>query len=275
VSARGGVSVSRGGRRALAVYFVAFLVFLYLPSVILLLFSFNDGSVPVFPITGLTTKWYSAAWHDQDLREAFKRSLIVATSTSVIATAVGILAAYPLARRRFRGRSVVTGLVLVPLVVPYIVLAVALLMLFRRGPIEIGLSLWTVLIGHVVIALPFTTLILIPRIASIDVRLEEAAYDLGASSYVTFRRIILPLIMPAIASAFLIAFVISIDEYAIASFLSAGSITYPVYLYGQIRQAEHLPPMIPVASVMLTLSFLIVLLAEIVRRRGDRTVGLS
>jgi spermidine/putrescine transport system permease protein len=91
----------------------------------------------------------------------------------------------------------------------------------------------------------------------------------------TFRRIIFPLITPAILSAFLIAFVVSIDEYAIASFLAANSETYPVYLFGQIRQAEHLPPMIPVATVMLLVSFCIVILAEIVRRRGDRRVGLS
>ena len=142
-----------------------------------------------------------------------------------------------------------------PLVVPPIVVAVALLMLFRKGPHPIPLSLWTVLAGHVVISLPYCILLLVPRIASIDVRLEEAAQDLGASSVTTFRRIILPLITPAILSAFLIAFVVSIDEYAISSFLAANSETYPVYLFGQIRQAEHLPPMIPVATVMLAVSF--------------------
>ena len=83
------------------------------------------------------------------------------------------------------------------------------------------------------------------------------------------------MITPAILSAFLIAFVVSIDEYAISSFLAANSVTYPVYLFGQIRQAEHLPPMIPVATVMLLVSFVLVLLAEVIRRRGDRRVGLS
>ena len=97
----------------------------------------------------------------------------------------------------------------------------------------------------------------------------------SASSFTTFRRVILPLITPAILSSFLIAFVVSIDEYAISSFLAANSFTYPVYLFGQIRQAEHLPPMIPVATVMLVVSFVLVLLAEVIRRRGDRRVGLS
>lgn len=163
---------------------------------------------------------------------------------------------------------------LVPMVVPPIVVAVALLMLFRKGPVAVDLSLWTVIAGHVVISLPYAVLLLVPRIAGIDRRLEEAARDLGASGVTTFRRVILPLITPAILSSLLIALVVSIDEYAIASFLSANSETYPVYLFGQIRQAEHLPPMIPVATVMLALSFVVVVLAEVMRRRGDRRLGL-
>jgi spermidine/putrescine transport system permease protein len=276
VSAPGStVAVSRNGRRLLTAWFVFFLIFLYLPSVILLIFSFNSGTVPVFPLQSFTTRWYSEAWHDQQLRDAFVRSIKVGLGTSIVATVIGILAAYPLARRRFRARNAITAFSLVPLVVPPIVVAVALLMLFRKGPHPIPLSLWTVLAGHVVISLPYCILLLVPRIASIDVRLEEAAHDLGASSVLTFRRIILPLITPAIFSAFLIAFVVSIDDYAIASFLAANSETYPVYLFGQIRQAEHLPPMIPVATVMLAVSFCIVILAEVVRRRGDRRVGFA
>jgi len=268
------VAVSKRGRRTLTAYFVFFLFVLYLPSVILLIFSFNDNTIPVFPLQGFTTRWYSDAWHDESLRAAFGRSLKVATLTSIVATSLGVLAAYALTRRRFRGSNAITAFMLVPMVVPPIVIAVALLMLFRKGPVQVDLSLWTVIAGHVVISLPYALLLLVPRIAGIDRRLEEAAVDLGASSLTTFRRIIFPLITPAILSALLIAFVISIDEYAIASFLSANSETYPVYLFGQIRQAEHLPPMIPVASVMLLLSFGVVVLAEVMRRRGDRRLGL-
>lgn len=269
------VAVSRRGKRALSVYFVAFVALLYLPSVILLIFSFNDNTVPVFPLQGFTTRWYAAAWHDDLLRAAFVRSLKVASLTSVVATAFAVLASYALTRRRFRGRNAITAFTLVPLVVPPIVIAVALLMLFRKGPVQIELSLATVLVGHVVISLPYAMLLLVPRLASIDRSLEEAAHDLGASAVTTFRRVIVPLIVPAILSSLLIAFVVSIDEYAIASFLSANSETYPVYLFGQIRQAQRLPPMIPVATVMLGLSFMVVLLAEVVRRRGDRRLGLE
>ena len=246
------VAVSRNGRRLLTGWFVFFLIFLYLPSVILLIFSFNSGTVPVFPLQQLHDA--AGTRTPGTTRSCATRSCARSRSGSARASwppPIGILAAYPLARRRFRGRNAITAFSLVPLVVPPIVVAVALLMLFRKGPHPIPLSLWTVLAGHVVISLPYCILLLVPRIASIDVRLEEAAHDLGASAVTTFRRIILPLITPAILSAFLIAFVVSIDEYAIASFLAANSETYPVYLFGQIRQAEHLPPMIPVATVML------------------------
>jgi spermidine/putrescine transport system permease protein len=111
------------GRRLLTGWFVCFLIFLYLPSVILLIFSFNSGTVPVFPLQSFTTRWYTDAWHDQELRDAFVRSIKVGLGTSIVATIVGILAAYPIARRRFRGRNVVTAFALVPLVVPPIVVA--------------------------------------------------------------------------------------------------------------------------------------------------------
>jgi spermidine/putrescine transport system permease protein len=275
VSAASTVMTSRRGRRALAVYFVCFLLFLYLPTTLLIIFSFNSGALPVFPLEGFTTHWYVDAWHTSALRQAFKNSLLVAGGTSLLATSIGVLAAYPLARRRFRGRSVVSAFILVPLVVPYVTLGVALLLLFRKGPIPITLSLWTVLLGHVVISLPYTILLLVPRIASIDVRLEEAAQDLGASGFMTFRRVVLPLIFPAILSALLISFVISIDEYAVASFVVGDSVTYPIYLFSQLRFAERLPLVIAVATAMIVISFLIVVLAEVVRRRGDRRVRLA
>ena len=211
--------------------------------------------MPVFPLQGFTTKWYSERLERPAVRDASCARSRSAVGTSIVATGLGILAAYPLARRRFRARNAITAFSLVPLVVPPIVVAVALLMLFRKGPHPISLSLWTVLAGHVVISLPYAMLLLVPRIASIDVPPRGGRARPRRLGATTFRRIILPLITPAILSSFLIAFVVSIDEYAIASFLAANSETYPVYLFGQIRQAEHLPPMIPVATVMLVVSF--------------------
>jgi spermidine/putrescine transport system permease protein len=168
-----------------------------------------------------------------------------------------------------RGKSVISALILVPLVVPTVVLGVALLLLFQKGVIPIGLGLASVMIGHVVIALPFAVLILLPRIASIDRRLEEAAYDLGASGIQMFRRVMLPLIVPSIMSAFLISFVFSIDEVVIASFIAGDQPTYPVYLYSGLKFPEKTQTLIPVATVMIVLSFALAIMAEVIFLRSS------
>jgi spermidine/putrescine transport system permease protein len=198
----------------------------------------------------------------------------------VVATIIGVLVSYALARRRFRGKPVVSALVLLPLVVPTVVLGIALLILFRpqNPPIDflaVPLGLWAVLIGHVVFALPFCILLLLPRIASIDRRIEEAAFDLGASWFTTFRRIVLPLITPALISSLLIAFVISIDEVVIASFLVQDQVTYPVYLYSGLRISGQTSVLMPIATVMIVASFLLVIAAEVIRRVGERRLGIA
>jgi len=264
------VVISPTGKILLTAFFAIFLVVLYLPTLLLIVFSFNDGTVAAFPLEGLTTKWYGLALHSESIREALWASVRVATLSAAIATLIALMASYPLARRHVRGKAVISALMLVPLVVPTVVLGVALLILFQKGFIPIGLGLISVTIGHVVIALPFAVLILLPRIASIDKRLEEAAYDLGASGLQMFRRVMLPLITPSILSAFLISFVFSIDEVVIASFIAGDQPTYPVYLYSGLKFPEKTQTLIPVATIMIVLSFLLAIAAEVIRRRGDR-----
>src|SRR5207245_5295943 len=134
---------------------------------------------------------------------------------------------------RFAGKAAVSALLLSPLVIPYVVFGIALLLLFHT--VGIPRSVLTVMIGHVVISLPYTILVLIPRLQQIDVSLEEAAYDLGAKRLRTFRSITLPLILPAVVSAYLIAFTTSFDEYAVASFVKGSTVTFPIYLYSALR----------------------------------------
>ena len=239
------VVISPTGKILLTAFFALFLVVLYLPTVLLIVFSFNDGTVAAFPLEGLTTEWYSRALKSQEIRQALWASVRVAALSAAIATVIALMASYPLARRHVRGKAVISALMLVPLVVPTVVLGVALLILFQKGVIPIGLGLTSVMIGHVVIALPFAVLILLPRIASIDKRLEEAAYDLGASGLQMFRRVMLPLITPSILSAFLISFVFSIDEVVIASFIAGDQPTYPVYLYSGLKFPETTQTLIP------------------------------
>ncbi len=264
------VVVSPNGKRLLTLFFALFLIVLYLPTVLLIVFSFNDSTVAAFPLDGLTTEWYKRAYESEEIRKAMWASIKVASASAFFATLLALMASYPLARRNIRGRSFMSALLLLPLVVPTVVLAVALLILFQRGPGTIGLGLSRVMIAHVVIAVPFAVLILLPRLASIDKRLEEAAYDLGASGLQTFRRILLPLIFPSIISAYLISFVFSIDEVVIASFLTADQATYPVYLYSGLKFAEKTQTLIPVATIMIVLSFTIAIGAELIRRYADR-----
>jgi spermidine/putrescine transport system permease protein len=271
------VTLSRNGKRLLVVFFIGFLIFLYLPTVLLLVFSFNASTVLAFPITEWTTGWYQAAWEDDEIRKSVVASLEVAAGTAVVATSLGVLVSYALARRTMRFKSGVSALVLLPLVVPTVVLGVSLLVLFRpQNPvIPIPLGLWAVLIGHVVIAVPFCVLLLLPRIASVDKRLEEAAQDLGASGLTTFRRVVLPLITPALLASLIVAFVISFDEVVVASFLVQDQATYPVYLYSGLRLGGRTSLLMPVATVMLIVSFLLVLAAELIRRIGERRVGIA
>lgn len=271
------VLMSRTGRWLLLGFFVLFLVFLYLPSLLLAIFSFNESTIVAFPITGLTTDWYKAAWENQEVRNSIVASLKVGAGTAVLATLIGVLVSYALARKTMRFKAGVSALVLLPLVVPTVVFGVALLVLFRpNNPvIPIPLGLWAVLIGHIVLALPFCVLLLLPRIASIDRRLEEAAHDLGASGLQTFRKVVLPLITPAVLASLIVAFVISIDEVVIASFVVLDQPTYPVYLYSGLRLGGQTSLLMPVATVMLLVSFVLVILAELIRRIGERRLGIA
>ncbi|HXK15002.1 MAG TPA: ABC transporter permease subunit, partial [Gaiellaceae bacterium] len=159
-------------------------------------------------------------------------------------------------------------LLLSPLVIPYVVFGISLLLLFHQ--LGVPRSLVTVVIGHIAITLPYTVLVIVPRLSQIDVSLEEAAFDLGASRLRTFRSITLPLILPAVVSAFLIAFTTSFDEYAVASFVVGTRVTFPIYLYSALRFPNQLPQVIAVAVVVLLVSLTVVIGAEIGRRVAER-----
>jgi len=265
------VALSRTGAWILRAFFALVVVFLYAPIVILLIFSFNDSEIPTFPLSGFTLHWYYEFITNGDLRNALETSAEVAALSSVVAVALGILASIALVRRRFRGKAPVSALLLSPLVIPLVVFGTSLLLLFHAISLDLGVM--TVVIGHIVITLPYTILVIMPRLQQIDVSLEEAAYDLGASRLRTFRSITLPLILPAILSAFLIAFTTSFDEYAVASFVVGSSVTFPIYLYSALRFPNQLPQVIAVAVVVITISLAVVVAAEVGRRVYERRLG--
>jgi len=272
------IATSRNGLRALRGFFAFLVVFLYAPIAVLVIFSFNNSVVISFPLSGFTLRWYEQFLSNPSLLHALRTSVIVATLSSCVTVALGVLASIAIVRRRLVAKSAISALLLSPLVIPYVVFGISLLVLFRvidkvLAPtlgIVIGTGIHAIVIGHVVVSLPYAILTLVPRLERISVSLEEAARDLGAGAFGTFRRVTLPLILPAVVSAFLIAFTLSFDEYAIASFVAGPDATYPIYLFSQLRVAFLFPQLLAVSSIVLVVSLLLVLATEIGRRRTER-----
>jgi spermidine/putrescine transport system permease protein len=277
------IAVSKNGLRVLKVFFGLLVVFLYAPLLVLFVFSFNDDTTIRFPLQGFTTQWYRDFLANPELTGSLRTSAIIAAIASTVGVLLGILASLVLVRRRFFGKSGVTAFLLSPLVIPYVVFGIALLILFKTVDVfldqwigvTIGLSIWTVAIGHVVIFLPYAILVLAPRIERIDERLEEAARDLGATGLRTFRSITLPLIVPAVLSSFLISFTFSFDEFAVANFVVGDQVTFPIYLYSQLRFPTLLPQAIAVAVVVFVASLVIVMVAEVGRRFLERKLDVE
>ena len=256
--------------RPLLIYAVLFMLFLYGPILLAPLFSFNDSTFATFPLKGLTFRHYGEMAGNTGLVNALKNSLLVATAAALIATAVSVPAAIALTRYKVPGAGLILTAMSAPLIVPSIVFGVALLIIVLRF-LEIELSLWTIAAAHVFICIPFAMTVLISRLEGFDKSLEEASRDLGENAWMTFLRVTLPLAMSGIISSLLLCFVTSFDEFVLAFFLSGTEPTLPVYLFGQLRFPNKLPGMLALGSTILFFSTLLVILAEILRRRGVKS----
>jgi spermidine/putrescine transport system permease protein len=265
---------SRGGRRGLWAFYLLLLLFLYAPILILIVFSFNAREFVSFPWEGFTFRWYHEFLANKVLLGALRTSAFVATLTAFVTLALAIPASIAMVRRRYFAKGFVTGLIMTPLVIPLIVFALSLQILLKVVGDVIGVepSKYTVVIGHAVIALPFAVLTIVPRLERINVSLEEASRDLGAGALLTFRNITLPLLFPALISAFVICFTISFDEIVIASFIAGEDTTFPLYLYSQLRLPQSLPQVIAVAVVVMVISGVVIFASEILRRLADRSL---
>jgi spermidine/putrescine transport system permease protein len=261
------------GRASLALYYWAFIVFLFAPLVVIVVFAFNKSPTPVLPIAAFSTRWFELAFANTQLTGALVRSAAIGVATGLFATALGIMSSLGLSASRLRLRAFVVAILLLPLVVPYISLAVGLLILLNELGLQI--SLWAVFLGHVVIALPFSILVVLPRLRSLDPALVEAARDLGSGEISAFNLVTLPLLVPSLVSSFLICFITSFDEFAIASFLAPpGLPTYPVFLYAGSRTPALLPELIAIGSIIIVASLVIVVMAEGGRRWAEqRLIG--
>ena len=225
-------------RRGLSIFNVTSialgLAFLYLPILILVIYSFNASRL-VTVWGGWSTRWYVSLLGNEAMLDAAWISLRIAFLTACIATVLGTLAALALVRAgRFRGRLLFSGLVYAPLVMPEVITGLALLLLFVA--IEIERGFWTVTIAHTTLTMGFVTVVVQARLLGFDRSLEEAAMDLGCPPFRTFMTVTLPLIAPAIAAGWVLAFMLSLDDLVIANFVTGpGATTLPIRIYSEVR----------------------------------------
>ncbi len=257
----------------LRTYAILYLIFLYAPIILLPLFAFNDGTIIAFPLKGFSTRWFEAMWEQDQLWIAVKNSLIVAGCTAVMATVLATFAARSSTRFDYRGKGAILGLIMMPLVLPEMIVAMALLVVVLQVFGDQALGLTTMIAGHTLICTPFAIAIMTASFQSLDKSLEEAAYDLGEGKLSTFWLVILPLVLPGIISSLLISFTISMDEFIIANFLGGTQQTLPVYIYSSLRFPKEIPVIMAVATCLVAVSICLLIIAEYFRRRGVAKTG--
>jgi len=250
-----------------SIYFLAVCTLLYLPITLLIIFSFNNSTTLVFPLKGFTLQWYGQLFENRELLKAVGNSLMIGVGSSLAATILGTMGAIAIVRFRLPGRSVFLAVAALPLVIPYVILGVSLLILFNE--VGIPLSAFAAGLAHVIISIPYAMLIVASRLVGFPDNLEEAAMDLGASYWSALLRVTIPICSPALLAAFLLCFTMSFDEYAIASFLVGTDATLPVYLYSQLRFPTRLPMVVTLAAILMTITMAVMLISEWLRRAGQ------
>ena len=252
------------------------LAFLYLPIVILVVYSFNASRL-VTVWGGWSLRWYSEFFNDRAMLEAAWMSLRVAMASATIATLLGTLAAVALSRgERFRGRTLFSGMLYAPLVMPEVITGLSLLLLFVALNAERGF--WTVTIAHTTLTMCFVAVVVQSRLGSLDRSLEEAAMDLGCDPARAFVAVTLPLIVPAIAAGWMLAFTLSLDDVVIASFTTGpGSATLPIRIYSEVRLGVK-PEINAICTLVIGLIAAVIVVASLVSKltnaRGETAAPL-
>jgi len=247
------------GWSLIRLYAILVYVFMFAPVAVVLLLAFNDSQFGGFPIEGFTLRWFRELYENEAIMRAFETSLILGVMTALIATTLGILASLALVRYRFRGKNLITTVLISPILVPETVLAVGLLIFLRW--LSMPRSFLLLLLGHTMIALPFVVLVVQARLVGIRKEYEEAARSLGASPLQTFFSVTLPLLMPAVFAGALFAFTISFDNITATIFWRpSGSETVPTQIFGMLRNSVS-PEINALGFVMIVLTVGLPLLA--------------
>jgi putative spermidine/putrescine transport system permease protein len=257
--------MSRNGALALA-FHAAFVTFMVAPIAIVCLVAFTPQGFLSIPTTEWSLRWFRAIARYPEFVEAFWSSLVLGAASSVVAIALSVPAALAVSRHRFRGREALTGLFLSPLMIPHVVLGIAFLRFFTQ--VGIGGTFTGLLLAHVVIVFPFALRLVLASATGLDRALENAAVSLGASGFTVFRRVTFPLILPGIASGWMLAFIQSFDEVTMTVFIATpGATTLPVRMFLYIQ--DNIDPLVASVSavvIAITVAFMLLL---------DRLYGLD
>ncbi|WP_217542664.1 spermidine/putrescine ABC transporter permease PotC [Vibrio metschnikovii] len=238
-------------------------LFLYLPIVVLIVNSFNDNRFGI-RWGGFTTKWYHALINNDSLMQAAWHSINIAVFSATAATIIGSLTAVALFRYQFKGKKMVNGMLFVVMMSPDIVMAISLLALFLVLGFQLGFL--TLLIAHITFCLPFVVVTVYSRLNGFDVKMLEAAKDLGASEWVILKNIIFPLAKPAVAAGWLLSFTLSLDDVIISSFVTGPTYEIlPLKIYSMVRVGIS-PEVNALATVMLVVSLILVITSQLLAR---------
>lgn len=254
-----------GKSGVLFIFIFALLVaFAFFPLVTLCILSFNE--TVTFPLRNFpTAKWYIQLFQSSTAMGAIINSFIVAGVTTLVAVLLGICGGFALVRTRFVGSRFFPALLIMPMVIPYIIMGVGLLSFLLR--VGVNLSLATVIIGHILVAIPYSTLPLTARFVGFDISLEEAAMDLGADKFTTFRKITLPLIMPGVIISAILAFIISWEDVSLATFLVGTEPTIPIYINTTLaRLPKNVPVLTALSTLMVMFAIVLALAMSVVEK---------
>jgi putative spermidine/putrescine transport system permease protein len=255
---------------ALQVWVALVMLFLFTPIVLILVYAFNASNIQTWPIAGLSLRWFGSAFANEEIRTALILSLKASVTATAIALLLGSAAAFAVHRYTFFGKEMVSFFVVLPIALPGIITGMALNSFFVFW--GIGLSLWTIVIGHATFCIVIVYNNVIARLRRLPLSLEEASMDLGADPWLTFRRVTLPMISTALVAGALLAFALSFDEVIVTTFTAGAQNTLPLWIFGAIRLGQRLPEVNVVVLVIMAVTFVPVLLAYRLTSQGSGMV---
>jgi putative spermidine/putrescine transport system permease protein len=243
----------------LRLWVVLILLFLFIPIFLILIYAFNSSNIQTWPIPGFTTKWFAVTWEDTEVRTALLLSLQAGLTATGLALVLGSCAAFAIHRMTFFGRDVVSLLFILPLALPGIVTGMALNSFFHFN--GVSLSTWTIVIGHTTFCIVVVYNNVLARLRRTQGSLIEAAMDLGANGFQTFRDVTLPLIATAVVAGAMLAFALSFDEVIVTYFTAGAQNTLPLWIFGAIRLGQRLPEVNVVVGFVILITILPVIIA--------------